>query len=308
MSDSAQTNRLVVTRNLQTAGFGDRALVKLRWTGHHTYTFSASGALQSTLIDMNGVYQPGNNYSDTSNPQWWNRYAAVFANYRVLHSEVIVTANVTSAGTTTPPFYDVYLVPHTNATALTSTNEMMNTPLMKKWAFANTLGVSSTGLGSQSPAVRSAVSLPKLRGQTHAEYLGDSNNPATVTAAPAATCWWQIGLQPAGTATSTVNQFVVLDSIVEFFNKIPGDDSSYLTRLVALQRKTQIPLKRPESKLDSGVTKEEMKMAETELALLMSAGAEFEAELLTTAGSTPQVKMYPKVETKEGSFRSRSWK
>jgi hypothetical protein len=221
-------------------------MVRLRWSKAPSLTFTASAAAQSFLFDGNGAYQPGNNFSDTSNPEWWNKYAAVYNNYRVFACNIMVQAEITGGSTGTTAAFSVYLFPHNNVSAVTSGTTALNNPQMRKWdlAAAN-LGASTAAIPNQNwPTVKGQMQLNKLQGMTMTEFQGDNGNTNVVTSLPTRTAWWQFLAVPKFTVTANVQVWVVIDYLVEFFERLPGDDSTRLLREIALHKREQKLAKR----------------------------------------------------------------
>jgi hypothetical protein len=139
------------------------------------------------------------------------------------------------------------MFPHVQSTAVTSGTTALNNPEMKNWQANAPSGIVPY---TAYPTLQGHMRLSKLQGMTPTEYQGDNGNTASVTALPTRTCWWEVLVVPKGTITATLQVWLVVDYLVEFYERLPGDDSTRLLREIALTKREQKLVSRPPPKQD----------------------------------------------------------
>jgi len=221
-----RTQKLTIER-VTIPGFADRSMVKMRWWNFNQLAWTATSGPKAQTFELNGAYQPGSAYSDTSTPSYWAKYAAAYAFYRVHRSRitVLVDANVTSS----QGDFACLLAPSNLASAPATQTLMAQHPWVKEWQ------ISGNAVSSYQPEAVSTVVKPNvLLGMKKSEYMGDSATRAAVNALPSLACFWYLQVAPTTTTTATVDIKVFIEYDVEFFQRLSLTDTTYLARMVAL--------------------------------------------------------------------------
>lgn len=186
-----------------------RLITKLKWN----ICFASSGAAIDQIINLNSLYQPSNTVGVASHqPYGYDQLTPLYNRYRVFAVSYVLTATALDS--------------NQNTIGIVADNT--NAPYTNVQLFAEaprSIIKQVNGNGSQN-MIKGRLSMPRLNGQTKAQYMADDRFQAGTTQSPTELLCLHIGnwgsLSANATDTTLFNLTVVYHA--EFFdpNRLPS--------------------------------------------------------------------------------------
>lgn len=196
-------NIMVATRSSQ-GPIAPRLLTKLKYTS--TFSLSLTSTLNSQKqFNLNSLYSP--EVSGGHQPYGYDQISPLYARYRVYKTayrfQIMQQSDVITR---------VAVIPHNSSDSWTSIT--FDALTEKPRAFHKMLGY--TGSGTSVQTIKGHISLPRLNGQTSAEYRGNDRAQSLCNTSPAEDLYLSFIANSAG--SPTINVQVQMIFYVEFFD------------------------------------------------------------------------------------------